>query len=235
MAGPVLADRISVFAAASLKNALDEIAAGYEADTGHDVVLTYAGSARLARQVQAGAPADIVFLASTDWMDELERAEVLVVDSRTDLLTNRLVLVGHEGKPLELSSDDLVARLGDGRLAVAMTNAVPAGIYAKQALTSLGLWPAVAGRLAETDNVRAALALVALGAAPLGAVYASDARAEPRVAILATFPEDTHGPIRYPVALVHDTDAARGFLDVLTGQSAEVFARHGFGLVEARE
>ncbi len=229
LAGPATADRITVFAAASLKTALDEASAGFEAETGHEVVVSFAGSSVLARQIGLGAPADLFISANAEWMDSLEAQGHIVATSRRDLLSNRLVLVGPpRQKPSELAP--ALAR-DTGRVAMALIDAVPAGIYGKAALSNLGLWSLVEPRVAQTDNVRAALALVATGATPLGIVYATDALAEPQVSIIATFPEDSHPPIRYPAAMVTGrvTDPARDFLAYLFGPEAQaVFSRHGF-------
>ncbi|WP_093035760.1 molybdate ABC transporter substrate-binding protein [Ruegeria marina] len=224
-----MADRVTVFAAASLKTALDEAAAGFEAETGHEVVLSFAGSSVLARQIGLGAPADLFVSANEDWMDSLADGGHIVETSRRDLLSNRLVLVGPSGqKPGDMAR----ALAGNtGRVAMALVDAVPAGIYGKAALTELGLWNLVAPRVAQTDNVRAALALVATGTAPLGIVYATDALAEPQVSVIAIFPDDSHPPIRYPAALIsgRDTEAARDLLNYLSDTEAQgVFARHGF-------
>lgn len=229
--GTALAGEVSVFAAASLKTSLDAVAAQFHTTTGHRVTLTYAGSSQLARQIQHGAPADIFVSANPQWMDVLEAAGAVVVNSRRDLLTNRLVLVGSEMGSLDFDTYDFVTALGDGRLAVALTSAVPAGIYAKAVLTQMGLWPALENRLAETDNVRAALALVALRATPLGIVYATDALAEPRVSVWAEFPTNSHPPIVYPAALISEHPVAKAFFDFLAADEAgEIFQSHGFGL-----
>jgi molybdate transport system substrate-binding protein len=240
LAGPARADDrpVSVFAAASLKEALDEIAGEFAAATGHRAVVTLAGSSALARQIQAGAPADIFVSASGEWMDVLERDGLVAPGSRFDLAGNRLVLIAHGGTgpaaadPPALTPDfDLVGRLGTGRLAVALTEAVPAGVYARAGLTALGLWDGVADRLAQTDNVRAALMLVALGEAPLGVVYATDAIAEPRVGVIAVFPAGSHEPIVYPAARIAGpaSAAADAFLAWLRGPAAAAaLARHGF-------
>ena len=218
------AERVTVFAAASLAEAMGRIAAAFEDETGHRVTVALAGSSALARQIQAGAPADIFVSANAAWMDVLDKDSLLAPGTRFDLAGNRLVLIGSTDpttptNPIALGPGfDLAERLGkggpDGRLAVALTQAVPAGIYARTALQSLGLWDGVARRLAETDNVRAALTLVALGEAPLGIVYATDAAAEPRVGVIATFPADSHGPIVYPTARIagRDNTAADAFL-----------------------
>lgn len=222
----VWADRVLVFAAASLQTALDGIAADYTARTGQQVVVSYAGTSALARQIDRGAPADLFLSANTDWMGWLAERGRIVPDSRRDILGNRLVLIAPAPAAPE-PLDHLPDLLGDGRLAVALTEAVPAGQYAKAALQSLGLWEAVANRLAEADNVRAALALVALAEAPLGIVYASDALAEPRVAVVATFPAESHPRITYQGALIRADGAA--FLNHLSSDAARtVFAAHGF-------
>lgn len=231
MARPAMAEPVTVFAAASLGSALDEVAQGF----GGEVVLSYAGSSALARQVQLGAPADLVILANTDWMDLLQRDGLIAVGTRIDLLGNRLVLAGPAGaRPIEIGPDlDLPGMLGEGRLAMALVEAVPAGIYGKAALESLGLWGDVQARVAQTDNVRAALALISVGQVPLGVVYATDAMADPRVAILGEFPQSSHSPIRYPVAAVAGRAArSADFLAYLTGPEARaVFVAHGFAVL----
>ncbi|SLN52503.1 Molybdate-binding periplasmic protein precursor [Roseivivax jejudonensis] len=238
LARPALADTVTVFAAASLGPALEEAAALWEDETGHDVTVAAAGSSVLARQIAQGAPADLYVSASPDWMDWTEGQGVIDVESRRVLMTNALVLVGHGGlriAPVPMSPEfDIPARLGEeGRLAMALVDAVPAGLYGRQALTWLGQWEALAPRVAQADNVRAALALVALGEAPLGVVYATDARAEPRVHVAGTFPPESHDPIVYPGAVIAGADspeAAGALLDWLAGPAAQaVFARHGFG------
>lgn len=229
---PAAAEEVVVFAAASLKTALDAVAADFEAATGHQVTISYAGSNALAKQIIAGAPADIFLSAAVNWMDAVE-AEGLVVDgTRADLLGNSLVLIAHgrDAGPVAIGPD-LVARLGDGKLSMAMVDAVPAGQYGKEALLSLGLWPSVEGSVAQSENVRAALALVSTGEAPLGIVYASDAVADDNVTVVATFPAESHSPITYPVALLTNaTDPAdRAFLAALSGEGADaIFAAQGF-------
>lgn len=234
---PAAADDTLVFAAASMRGALDEIAADWQAATGRGVTLSYAGSGALARQIIAGAPADIFVSASTDWMDAVAAEEFIVADTRRDLLGNTLVLIGHGTvQPVAITPAlDLAGMLGDRWLAMALVDSVPAGQYGKAALQSLGLWDSVAARVAQTDNVRAALALVAAGEAPLGVVYASDAVAEPAVSVLGRFPAESHPPIIYPVALLTEaTDPAdAAFLDALHGAAARaVFERHGFRVLD---
>lgn len=236
MPGAARAETITVFAAASLTTALAEIETGFEAASGHDLVIALAGSSSLARQIQQGAPADVFLSASPDWMDVLQADGLIEPDARFDLLGNRLVLVAHgDAAPVEIGPDlDLMARLGDGRLAMALVESVPAGVYGKAALQSLGLWETVAPQVAQADNVRAALAFVATGEAPLGIVYATDATADARVTIVGTFPENSHPPIVYPVADLanRDTPAEAEFLAYLRGpQARAAFERQGFAVL----
>ncbi len=235
--GVAAARDVVVFAAASLKTALDEVAEKFALDTGTSVVTSFAGSSVLARQISFGAPADVFISASSEWMDQLQTSGHITADSRFDLLSNRLVLIAHgAGAPaVDVSPEmDVLNMLKGGRLAMALVDAVPAGIYGKAALTSLGLWPTVAPHLAQTDNVRAALALVAAGEAPLGIVYATDATASDAVTVVGTFPAESHPPIIYPVAATasstHPETAA--FLRFLRGPEARAaFVRQGFVVV----
>ena len=228
------AAQVTVFAAASLKESLDEAARAYERASGDRVVVSYAGSNALARQVAHGAPADLFFSADPDWIEYLERRALAVPGSRRDLLSNELVLVAPASSRVALRlvpGVDLTAPRGDRRLAIANPEAVPAGKYAKRSLTVLGAWAGVSKRLAPTDNVRAALLLVARGEAPLGIVYRSDALVEPRVKIVDAFPRETHSPIVYPlVRLRHGTSpSAEKFADYLGSPEARgIFERHGF-------
>lgn len=230
-AGIVRAD-ITVFAAASLKGGLDEAAVAWSTETGEKIRLSFAGSSALARQIMQGAPADIFIAASADWMDAVEEDGALVANTRRDILANELVLIGREGAaftPLT-SETDIAALLGDGKLAMALVEAVPAGIYGKAALEWLGLWSVVQENVAQADNVRAALALVAWGEAPLGVVYATDAAAEPRVSVIAKFSAASHPPIVYPAALVDGADdGAASFLEYLSSATgAAFFLARGF-------
>lgn len=231
------ADEITVFAAASLANAMAGIEDRFEVATGHDLIVSLAGSSALARQIQQGAPADIFISANPGWMDALEAEGLVEAGTRFDLLNNSMVLVAHgaDAGPVEIGPDmDLAGLLGGGRLAMALVDAVPAGIYGKAALESLGLWDGVADSVAQADNVRAALALVALGEAPYGIVYATDAAAEDGVGIVATFPADTHPPIVYPAAAMAESDNPLNetFLDYLRGPEARAaFERQGFVVV----
>ncbi len=218
------AEEVTVFAASSLTGTLDAVAEAWAAETGHRAVLTHAGSSALARQIQQGAPADIFISASTDWMDALEASGDVQPGTRRDLLGNRLVLIAQAGAPAVTIDErlDLVGLLGEGRLAMALVDAVPAGVYGKAALTSLGLWDAVAPRVAQAENVRGALAFVAQGEAPLGIVYATDAAAEDAVQVIGTFPEASHPPITYPGALIAGATSpvAAEFLDYLGSDTA---------------
>lgn len=226
---------LTVFAAASLATALGALADRFSRATGHRVTVSPAGSSVLARQIQHGAPADLFISANADWMDLLEAEGLIRTDSRVDLLSNRLVLVASamSARTVDLSDQwDVTDALGSGRLAMALVDAVPAGIYGAAALRNLGLWDTLAPRVAQSDNVRAALALVAAGAAPLGVVYYSDAHAEPRVRIVAEIPTDSHPPIVYPAAVLTGSSApaaATQFLDYLTSPPAqELFRDEGF-------
>ena len=234
-AGAPRAETVTVFAAASLAGALDDVAADWQAATGHRAVLSFAGSAALARQIQAGAPADIFISAGIDWIEAAKASGDLQPDTIRNVLGNSLVLIAHDADaaPVQLGPDlDLVALLGDGRLAIAMVDAVPAGIYGRAALESLGLWQGAAPRLAQTENVRAALALVIRGEAPYGIVYATDALAAgDAVTVVAAFAPETHPPIRYAAAITAQSTspAAQSFLDALTEPAAQArFAARGF-------
>jgi len=233
MTGPAAAEEVVVFAAASLKNALDAVAADFQADTGHRVTVSYAGSNALAKQILEGAPADVFLSAAVNWMDEVEKGGL--VQARRDLLGNSLVLIanGKDAPPVVIAPGfDLAGMLGDGKLAMAMVDAVPAGQYGKESLEALGVWKTVDGAVAQAENIRAALALVAAGEAPFGIVYATDAAAEDNVTVVGTFPEDSHPPIIYPVALLSGgTDAAdRAFYDALSSAAAQARFR-GFGFL----
>jgi molybdate transport system substrate-binding protein len=225
---------VTVFAAASLKNALDEINLAYDAK-GHGAArASYASSSVIARQIAAGAPADIFISADTDWMDDLARRGLITPGSRRDLLTNRLVLIAPKDSPVVLKIAPglkLAEALGGGRLAVGGPD-VPAGRYAEASLQALGVWPTVKDHLAPGENVRATLAFVARGEAPLGIVYETDAQIEPAVRVVGIFPASSHPPIIYPAALVAASrnPAAKGYLAFLRSpQARAIFRRYGFG------
>ena len=225
-----------VFAAASLAESMEAASQAYSRRQGQVVQVAYAGTPALARQIEQRAPADVFVSADAAWMDWLQQRGLVDPASRSDLLGNALVLVApadSQVPALELAPGvDLLPLLGaEGRLAVALTGSVPAGRHARAALETLGAWPALQPRLAEAENVRAALLLVARGEAPLGVVYATDAMAEPRVRVLATFPADTHPDIAYPVARVAASThpGAGAFVRWLgSPEAAAIFRRHGF-------
>lgn len=229
------ADDLLIFAAASLKPALDEIIATPEAKAIGEIKASYAASSQLAKQIEAGAPASIFVSADQDWMDEVASKQKIVAATRVDLLGNALVLVAPKDSKTTLRiapNFDLVGALGkDGHLALGEPNSVPAGKYAKASLTALGVWDAVQPRVVSADNVRAALNFVAKGEAPLGVVYRSDAVSEPAVRVVDTFPANSHAPIVYPAAVLadHDTPAAHRLLDLLHAPSTQaIFRRYGF-------
>ena len=220
-----------VFAAASLRNALDEVVQAYP---GERPVVAYAGSSTHARQIEGGAPAGVFISADRDWMSYLHDRGFLIPGTRQDLLGNRLVLVARPGSALLLlvirPGMPLAPALGDGRLALAHPEHVPAGKYARSALERLGVWHQVKPRIASAENVRAALALVARGEAPLGIVYQSDVNAEPKVRIVGRFDPALHPPIVYPMALVRGADRrAVDFAEFLRSEQAQrIFENHGF-------
>jgi molybdate transport system substrate-binding protein len=236
----VVAGEVTVFAAASVKNAMDEIAQKYEAATGNHLVVSFAGSSALARQIEQGAPADIFISANARWMDALEGKGLIDPATRFGLLGNRLVLVAHgrDAAPVEIAKGlNLSVLLGEGRLSMALVDAVPAGIYGKSALTNLGLWEQVEAKVAQADNVRFALALVSAGEAPYGIVYATDAVSDDNVSGAGTFPADSHDPIVYPAAKVSESEnpLAGAFLDYLRGDEArDAFENQGFTVLAVR-
>jgi molybdate transport system substrate-binding protein len=228
------ADTFTVFAAASLKNALDDVVKAHESKTKDKVVVSYAASSALARQIEAGAPADIFVSADLDWMDYLEKRSLIQQASRQNLLRNRIVLIAPSDSKSNLKiapGFPLASALGKERLAMADTNSVPAGKYGKASLEALGVWQDVQSRVAAAENVRAALLLVARGEAPFGIVYSTDAAAEQKVRIVDQFPENTHPPIIYPAALIATStnSAAASFLASLNQPAARaIFEKHGF-------
>ena len=228
-----IAADITVFAAASLTDALNEINAAWTKETNHSAAISFAASSALARQIEAGSPADMFISADTDWMDYLDHHNLIQRKTRKDLLGNHLVLV----EPASLQARiaivphfDLIGALAGGRLAVADPDSVPAGKYAKAALTALGVWDLVANHLASAENVRIALKYVARGDAPLGIVYTTDAMSEPQVRIASTFPDTSHSPIVYPMALITNAKPlASEFLSYLRGARASaIFQKDGF-------
>ncbi|MFO1304623.1 MAG: molybdate ABC transporter substrate-binding protein [Burkholderiales bacterium] len=212
-AAPARAANVLVFAASSLKEALDAQARQFEAATGHKVTVSYGASNALAKQIEAGAPADVFVSADVEWMDYVDRKGLVMAGTRADLLRNALVLVAPASSTASLQivpGFALSAALGPNKLAMANPDSVPAGKYGKSALQSLGVWTSVEKQVARAENVRAALALVARGEAPFGIVYATDARADQGVRIVGTFPASSHPPIVYPAAVLASSSSAAG-------------------------
>ncbi len=236
---PLLADDKGplVFAAASLKDGIDAVDAGFAKESGKQPVASYAASSALAKQIEQGAPADIFISADEDWMNYLADRKLIKPDTRFDLLGNTLVLIAPKDSKIEakiMQGFPLAALLGDGHLAMANTDSVPAGKYGKAALTKLGVWDQVKGKIAQADNVRAALKLVSTGEAPLGIVYGTDAKSDPNVEVIDTFPEGTHPPIIYPIAITAsstnaDAPALLAYLKSSAAQS--VFKDQGFRIL----
>jgi molybdate transport system substrate-binding protein len=228
---------LTVFAAASLKNALDEAVGAYEKKANVKVSVAYAASSALARQIEALAPADVFISADLDWMDYLQKRRLIRPETRVNLFGNKLVLITPSGSQARLAIGPgmpIAQTLGDGRLAMADPDSVPAGKYGKAALEALGVWSAVASRVAQAENVRAALAFVARGECPLGIVYQTDAAAERRVRILGEFPAGTYPPIVYPAAVTAASrnPAAPDFLRFLgSPESSAAFEKQGFTIL----
>ncbi|HUL91385.1 MAG TPA: molybdate ABC transporter substrate-binding protein [Burkholderiales bacterium] len=227
------AGTVTVFAAASLKEALDENVRAYRSGTSDRVVVSYAASSALAKQIEAGAPADLFISADLDWMDYLEQRRLIKTDTRQNLLRNRLVLIAPADSKVSVNiapGFPLASILGSGRLAMANPDAVPAGKYGKASLEALGVWRDVQSKVAAAENVRAALVLVSRGEAPLGIVYRTDAAADPNVRVVGLFPENTHPPIIYPIAVTAAGKPAAGtFLSWLNKSEARaIFQKHGF-------
>jgi len=226
-----------VFAATSLQTALDAIAADWRKNTGKSVTISYGASPALARQVEQGAPADLFIAADLDWMDWLEQHNLIKPGTRANLLGNTLVLIGPADAAVSVKiapGADLAVALGDSRLSICEVTAVPAGKYAKAALEKLGMWASVEHKLAQADTVRLVLAFVARGEARLGIVYATDAKVEPKVKVVDTFPESSHAPIVYPVALTSAStnSEAAAFLAYLRSPAAtQQFVAQGFSIV----
>ncbi|HZR59415.1 MAG TPA: molybdate ABC transporter substrate-binding protein [Xanthobacteraceae bacterium] len=228
---------ITIFAAASMKNALDDADAAFSKASGVKVVASYDASSALIKQIEAGAPADAFVSADLKWMDYGVEKKVIDNASRVNLLGNTLVLIAPTdskiGNVTIAPGFDLAKLAGDGRIATGDVKAVPVGIYAKEALEMLGVWAAVEPKMAMTSNVRAALVLVARGEAPLGIVYSTDAKVEPGVKIVGTFPEDSHPAIVYPVAATANAkpDTA-AYLTFLRSPAARaIFERYGFAVL----
>lgn len=227
---------VTVFAAASLSDAMNEIARDYQKDSGKTVVVSLAASSVLARQIEASSGADIFMSADLDWMDYLDNRGLIAHDTRANLLGNRLVLIAARDVKTNITIAphfDLAGALKGGRLAIADPDSVPAGKYGRTALISLGAWNGVVDHLVQAENVRVALAYVARGEAPLGIVYETDARTEPNVNVVGVFPDNSHQPILYPAALTRDAKPdARAFLAYLSSPTARaVFIKDGFSVL----
>ncbi|MGB7014223.1 MAG: molybdate ABC transporter substrate-binding protein [Pseudolabrys sp.] len=233
---PVIAqEQITVFAAASLKNALDDVNAAFTQATGIKVVSSYEASSALARQIEQGAPADAFISADLRWMDYVAERKLINPNTRVNLLGNKLVLIAPVDSKLGNvtigQGFDIAKLAGDGRIAVADVKAVPAGLYAKAALEKLGAWAAAEPKLAQAENVRATLAFVARGETPVGIVYETDAKIEPKVKTIATFPDDSYPPVTYPVAATADTKkpGVGQYFGFLRSPAAKaIFEKYGF-------
>ena len=228
-------ESITVFAAASMKNALDDTNAAFTKTSGVKVVASYAASSALAKQIEQGAPADVFVSADLKWMDYTAEHKLIRPETRVNLLGNKLVLIAPKDSKLDriniAPSFDIAKLAGDGRIAIADVKAVPAGLYAKAALEKLGAWKAAEPKLAMAENVRATLAFVARGETPVGIVYETDAKVEPNVKIVGVFPEGSHEPVTYPVAATAaSTNAATGrYLAFLrSGAAKAIFEKYGF-------
>jgi molybdate transport system substrate-binding protein len=226
-----------VYGAASLTNALDDLGAAYQRDTGQQVKFSYASSSTLARQIEAGARADLFISADSEWMDYVESRNLMQPKTRSNLLTNRLVLIAPSDSKIELKIEpgfDLLGALGHGRLSMGDPDSVPAGKYARSALMTLGVWKQVSDHTVRADNVRTALAFVDRGECPLGIVYETDALIDKKVKVVDRFAISTHPPIVYPIAATANAHAgALEFVAFLRGPKGRaVFGKYGFGLVE---
>ena len=230
---------VVIFAAASLKNALDAINTQWRKETGKKATISYASSPALAKQIEQGAPAQMFISADLDWMDYLAGKNLIKPDTRSNLLGNRIVLIAPKDKARSLEIKpgfDLAKILGDGRLSMANVDSVPAGKYGKAALEKLGVWETVSAKIAQAENVRAALLLVSRGEAPAGIVYQTDAAADPNVKTIGTFPENTHPPIIYPIALTASAthpDAAEFLAYLKSAKSKPLFEAQGFSVLSS--
>ncbi|WP_137931852.1 molybdate ABC transporter substrate-binding protein [Mesorhizobium comanense] len=231
-------DKLTVFAAASLKDALDAVNKACEKKVGEAATISYAASSALAKQIEGGAPADVFVSADLDWMKYLSDKKLTKPETEVQLLGNQIVLVAPKDSKVKTKVEkgfDLAKLLGDGKLAMGDFKAVPAGKYGKAALESLGVWSSVEGKVAQAENVRAALKLVSTGEAPLGIVYATDAKADKTVKVVGTFPEDSHPPIIYPIAQTADSkdkDAPAFLKCVESSAAAKIFKEQGFTVLK---
>jgi molybdate transport system substrate-binding protein len=229
------ADTVTVYAAASLTNAVNELDTLYEQKNKTEVKTSYAGSSTLAKQIEAGAPADVFMSADVQWMDYLQNKQLVVPTDRINLLGNRLVVITPKDRPIKLKMDKSAdpTKVIQGKLCTGDTKSVPVGKYAKQALTSLGWWEKLAPRLVETEDVRAALNFVARGECQVGIVYATDAAISKDVVVAGIFPENTHPPIIYPVGLIKkNADSVKFYKFLQSGQAKAVFKKYGFSVLQ---
>ena len=231
-------EQITVFAAASLKNALDDTNAAFTKATGVKITASYAASSALAKQIEQGAPADIFISADLQWMDYVGERKLIKPDTRVNLLGNKLVLIAPADSKIAKvtigQGFDIAKLAGSDRIAVADVKAVPAGRYAKAALEKLGAWAAAGPRLAQAENVRAALAFVARDEAPIGIVYETDAKAEPKVKVIGAFPDSSYPPVTYPVAetAITTKQAVPQYLHFLRSPAAKaIFEKYGFSFL----
>ena len=228
-------ESVTVYAAVSLTNAVNELDAIYEQKNKVEVKTSYAGSSTLAKQIEAGAPADVFISADVQWMDYLQNKQLVSASDRVNLLGNRLVVIALKARPIKLKIDKSFdfTRVVQGKWCTGDTKSVPVGKYAKQALTSIGWWDKVSTRLVETEDVRAALNFVARGECQLGIVYATDAAISKNVVIIGTFPENTHQPIIYPIGLVKKNTESMNFYKFLqSSQATKVFKKYGFSVLK---
>jgi len=228
-------NKVTVFAAASLTNAISEIAAGYEKGKGIKVAGSFAGSAALAKQIENGAPADVFISADTRWMDYLQQRGRILPETRKDLLGNRLVVIAPTGRGFKMNANKGFdfSQAFVGRLCTGDLESVPAGVYAKQSLVALAWWDAIKPRIVGTQDVRAALAFVERGECAAGIVYETDAKVSDKVELVARLPDETHAPIVYPVAAIAGSSPqARAFMEYLSSpQAAAIFTKHGFTVI----
>lgn len=228
-------DKVTVYAAASLTNAINELDVIYEQKNKVQIQTSYAGSSTLAKQIEAGAPADIFISADVQWMDYLQKKQLVSANDRVNLLGNRLVVIAPKARPIKLKIDKSFdfTRVVQGKWCTGDTKSVPVGKYAKQALNSIGWWDKVSTRLVETEDVRAALNFVARGECQLGIVYATDAAISKNVVIIGTFPENTHQPIIYPIGLVKkNTESMKFYKFLQSSQAKKVFKKYGFSVLK---
>lgn len=228
-------DKVTVYAAASLTNAINELDVIYEQKNKVQIQTSYAGSSTLAKQIEAGAPADIFISADVQWMDYLQKKQLVSANDRVNLLGNRLIVIAPKARPIKLKIDKSFdfTRVAQGKWCTGDTKSVPVGKYAKQTLTSIGWWDKVSTRLVETEDVRAALNFVARGECQLGIVYATDAAISKNVVIIGTFPENTHQPIIYPIGLVKkNTESMKFYKFLQSSQAIKVFKKYGFSVLK---